>query len=227
MPIAAKQKQAGEHLSGAWTASLAVAVEILLRCPMRLSNLVELRFGHEIVHLGSGKQRHTHFLISADSSKTGEPLQWPINPELSVLIELFATEYRRVIGGAGSEYLFAGRDHAERPRAGCGLGTAITRAFREYIGIELHPHLYRALAGRLILDENPGAIEEIRQLLGHRTFTTAMEYYISAQPQRAAARHDSRISTLQRQTRMSAAVAFAEFRPFAFAGNRMKGGGHK
>lgn len=231
MPLAAAQKAAGRHLDAAWTASIAVAVEILLHCPMRLANLANLRLGHEIVCLGKGRQRYTHFLIAGHLTKNDEPLRWKINLRLSEMIDVFAREYRGAIGGAdGSDYQFAGRDHHDRPRWQSQLGTAITRAFREHVGIEMHPHLYRALAGKLILDENPGAIEEVRQLLGHRTFTTAMEYYISSQPQRAAERHDVRISGLQLRTKTLARVAFSNFRApgrTAIKGKGANGGGSR
>jgi hypothetical protein len=209
MPLAAAHMEAGRYREAAWTASLALAIEILLRCPMRLTTLTNLRLGHEIVGLGRDKQLYTHFLIGGVRTKTGEPLRCKISPELCAVIDTVVTEYRAFIGGAASEFLFASRDYDDRPRAATRLGTAMTEAFREHVGIELSPHLFRALAGKLILDENPGAIEEIRLLLGHTTFNTAMQYYISHQPQRAALRHDARMSTLQRRTRALARAAFA------------------
>lgn len=215
MPLAAALKKGREETAprprdAAWIASLAIAIEILLYCPMRLTNLTNLRLGTEIVCIGTGKQRYTHFRIEGDLTKNQEPLLWKINARLSAMIDTVVTEYRGVIGGATSDYLFAGRDHDDRSRSASGLGTAITRAFREY-GIELNPHLFRALSGKLILDENIGAIEEVRQLLGHRTFATAMEYYISADSRRAAERQNERISKKQRDTKALAKMAFSAF----------------
>jgi integrase len=54
-----------------------------------------------------------------------------------------------------------------------------------HVGIEFHPHAFRHLAGKLILDDNPGGHELARQFLGHKRIQTTVNYYTGVDTRRA------------------------------------------
>jgi integrase len=209
MKLAAALKAEGQVLQAAWLASVAVAVKIELHCPLRIHTLNELRLGKEVVKLGTSTQRYTHLLIGEDRTKTDTLVRWPMNASTSALIDDFVSHHRGALGGAASPYLFAARNHTDKPRDKSAMGTAITRAIKEHIGIIVNIHLFRAFAGVRILENNAAGIEDLRQILGHKTMVTAMQYYTSHQSQRSALRLNDRVTALVKQTRGTAAAAFS------------------
>ncbi len=78
-----------------------------------------------------------------------------------------------------------------------------------HVGIRMHTHLFRAFAGALLLEEYSATIEDLRLILGHRTLSTALAYYASRQPQRAARNLDALVTRRKAETRPLAAAAFA------------------
>jgi integrase len=46
-----------------------------------------------------------------------------------------------------------------------------------FTGLTVHPHLFRSIAGSLYLDANPGDIETLRQVLGHKSINTTARFY--------------------------------------------------
>jgi integrase len=192
----------------AWTAGVAVAVEIELYCPMRLENLATLRINHELVRLDSRSEHWTHLRIAADDVKNGVPITWPIEPESAQLIETYLRDFRPLLQHSGTDWLFPSRDKASGPRQPSGLSNAISDAIYKFIGIHMNTHLFRAFAGAQILEENPGALQDLRLVLGHKTLNTALRYYTSHSSKAAAKNFSKLISRKRNETRMVAAAAF-------------------
>ena len=57
------------------------------------------------------------------------------------------------------------------------FGRAIAENICEYLGLRINTHAFRCIAGALILEANPRAIDDVRALLGHSSFATVMRYY--------------------------------------------------
>jgi integrase len=61
------------------------------------------------------------------------------------------------------------------------------------------PHQFRHLAAKIVLDANPGAIEVVRQLLGHQNTKTTTNSYAGINTLRAGRAHADLIMGLKSQ----------------------------
>jgi hypothetical protein len=183
---------AGDHPPqphrAAWLASIAVAVEILTCCPLRLSNLVGLRIGVHLQSANGRRGRFTHLSIEPHETKNRVRIECPIERQTADLLAVYVRDFRPLLAPPGSDWVFPSREHADRPRDKAGFGTAITQAIHEHVGVRMHPHLFRSFAGALILSDNPHALDDLRAVLGHMGFETAIRHYRSASTRGAAER---------------------------------------
>ena len=101
----------------------------------------------------------------------------------------------------------------------------------EGAGIPFHPHLIRKIATKLILDDDPGAIEIARIILGHEDLRTTRGAYMQAQVRSAQTlylkameeRRMAAIRSLQHQSpRRSAPKSLRVGK-----GRRVRNGGHR
>lgn len=208
MRRAAALKSAGQAKRAAWLASVATAIEILLARPLRLENLAHLQLARHLVRAPQARAAFTDIIITEGETKNGVRIDWPIGSDVAAVIDDYVRDFRPLIATGTSTWLFPSRDHSDRPRSPGGLSKAISGTIYEAIGIRMHVHLFRAFAGALALEDNPNAIEEVRQLLGHRTMATALQYYTSLNARRAARRLDERLTRQRKITRLAAAAFF-------------------
>lgn len=179
---------------GAWLASIAVSVEILLNCPLRLSNLAALRIGVHLQDAEGRGRRWTHIVIEPHEVKNGRRISWEIGRETSDVITRYIQEFRPLIAHPGSDWLLPSRDHADRPRDKATLGTSITDIIHDHVGVRMNPHLFRAFAGAQILEETPHAIDDVREVLVHEGFETARRHYRAENAKGATRRFSGLIS---------------------------------
>jgi integrase len=172
------------HQRGAVRAQLAVAIEILLMAPVRMSNLTNLDIEKNLVRPAPGKA--LHIVIDAEHVKNREPLEYPLPPESVDLLERYIREFRPHLTSAGNTALFPGIAGGSKNQA--FFGTQISRAIRANTGLSLHPHIFRHIAAKLYLDANPGAYEVVRRVLGHRSIDTTTGFYTGLETP-AAVRH--------------------------------------
>jgi integrase len=204
------QEHPPRALDAARTAALAVAVEIELHCPIRIENLTNLRCGHDLVRLDGRARGYTHVRISADDVKNDVAIEWALDSDTRQVLGEFVNHYRPLLPNANSDWLFPSKTYDDRPRNKGSLGNAISLAIHRNVGVRMSTHQFRALAGALILGENPHAIEDLRLVLGHTTFDTSMRFYASWAPKGAVARLSKVITTERRRTRLIADAAFAK-----------------
>lgn len=85
-----------------------------------------------------------------------------LSPEAATLYRLFIGKYRTIIlrhnkCPTGTPYLFPGRGGLQRhPHT---MRTQMNRWIRKHTGLDFHPHAIRKINPKLILDEDPTAIE--------------------------------------------------------------------
>ena len=69
-------------------ATCAAALEILLICPMRISNMAGLRLDRHFRYALGGRRQLTHIVIDGAETKAGVPIDWPVPPaSLPVICE--------------------------------------------------------------------------------------------------------------------------------------------
>ena len=61
----------------------------------------------------------------------------------------------------------------------------ISARIRKETGLEAHLHLFRHLAGKLILDQDPKAHGLVQRVLGHKHISTTMGFYTGLETARA------------------------------------------
>ncbi len=181
---------------GAVRAQMAVAIEILLMAPVRMSNLIKLDIEQNLVRLGQG--RALHIVIGAEEVKNREPLEYPLPPESVDLLERYIREFRPHLTSAGNTALFPGIDGGSKNQA--FFGTQISRTILANTGLYLHPHLFRHLGAQLFLDANPGAYEVVRRVLGHRSIDTTTGFYTGLETPAAVRHFDKTILHLRRES---------------------------
>jgi integrase len=210
---AAALKDLGQLNEAAWLAGVAVAIAIELRCPMRIKNLSALELGRQLLRLDSRGKSWTHIIVEAEDVKNDEPIRWRLSRSVADLIDVYVDQYRIHLTHHSTPFLFPNRDHADRPRVSATLGRAMTDAIFRLVGIKLTPHDFRAFAGWQILKKDPGALDDLRVILGHRTLATTLAYYTSSQPARAADRYNALIDQKQADTASRADILFRQSAP--------------
>ncbi|MGH6793192.1 MAG: tyrosine-type recombinase/integrase [Methyloceanibacter sp.] len=170
-------------------AQAALAVEILLYMALRIQNLAALEFDrHLFLHAGPGAVSTLD--IPAEEVKNKRPIEFDIPPHIVRKL----LDYRDVIApkiiGRKSERLFVNPDGT--PKLAQTLSKLIQRTVRRYAGIDLSPHQLRHLAAKIVLDDQPGAFELVKQLLGHENLKTTVNAYTGIDERRAG-RHHSRL----------------------------------
>ncbi len=190
-------------------AMYAVAMEILLVCPMRRKNLAELRVDRHLYRPDPRLRALTHLLISADEVKNNTPIEWELPKESARLIEHFLTRHRPHLVEPGNPYLFGtGTTIRSAQHLGEWLAGKVTQA----IGVEFNVHLARHFSAWNFLRMNPGQYEIVRQVLGHASIDMTIRYYVGLEADSAAKHFDATVLRDRHALRHMAQQAYRERR---------------
>jgi integrase len=174
----------------------AVSVELLLMCPMRVSNLASLDLKTHIRRSHTGRMITTHIYIPANETKNEADIHFELPNSTAQMLEEYIEQFRPDLpGAANSSLLFPGRNGG-RKRSG-QFWLMITTAGRQYIGVEINPHLFRHLAAKLYLDEHPGGYEVVRRTLAHNSMDTTSKFYAGQETGRSIRHYDQTILKLR------------------------------
>ena len=165
---------------------MAVAVEILTMCPLRIGNLVGLRLGETLFWTRPGRKGRLLLSIPPEKTKNREPIEFELPEESAQLIERYLDSYLPLLCDNSDEWIFPGRDGG--PKRPGSLGPQLKRIIYKHTGLEVNAHLMRHIGAKLFLDRNRGSYEVMRRVLVHRTIDTATESYTGFET-RSAARH--------------------------------------
>lgn len=165
---------------------VALAVEMLIVAPVRIRNLGGIHLDRHLIRVGDGRSARWHLHFPADEVKNDVEIELPLPAETGKLLHHYLTEVRPTLVRAPNRWLFpgAGTNHKKSNL----LGVQIADLVSEIVGVRVTPHQFRHLAGYLYLQQNPGAIEVVRRLLGHKSIQTTLAFYAGME-QAAAARH--------------------------------------
>ena len=183
-------------------AQTAVAIEILLMAPIRISNLTGLRLGQHVL-LNPADDQQVTLVVSEEETKNGVSLEFPLPPESGRLIRCYIERFLPRLGPHGTDYLFPGR--AKGAKQTQALSRQVTHAIRRATGHTVNPHLMRHLGAKLYLDANPGGYEAMRRVLAHKSIDTTTNFYVGFETAAAAKHFDD--SLLRRRRRAEQAIA--------------------
>lgn len=187
----------------------AVALEILLICPLRQRSLRELRLDRNLQRLDPRTGALTRLVLYPDNMKAQNSLDWPVPPRSAALIDEYLQKFRPAIAAPGNPWLFPGEDGI-RSRSHNGLSAALVKIIAEYCGVRTNLHLLRHLAAWRYLKTHPGRYEDVRRLLGHRDVKTTHAFYVEFETEAAAVRFDGIVLKEKTATRAIAAAAWGK-----------------
>jgi integrase len=157
------------------SASLAVAVRILLVAPIRVGNLASIRIGENLIRpVGP---HGPYWIVFPDYDvKNRIPLEFELDGQTSALLDRYLSEFRpSLFRGMHSAWLFPGElgEH----KGAKTLSDQITERVVDDTGLRLTAHQFRHAAVAILLKHRPGEYELVRRLLGHRSIKTTINFY--------------------------------------------------
>ena len=167
-------------------AQAALAIAILTYMPIRLQNLLTLEFERHLF-IRTGRGAKSTLELSSAEVKNDIDLAFEIPPQIvKMLVEYRDRVMPKIIGGIPTR-LFVNVDGTSKEEK--GLGVLITKYARRRAGITLTPHQTRHLSAKVLLDDQPGGFEIVRQLLGHRNLHHTVSSYAGIDSRRAGQHH--------------------------------------
>jgi integrase len=151
----------------------AVAIAILLVCPVRVKNLAGIHLEQHIQRPGDGR---AYLVLTEGDLKNGRPLEFELPKELIHMIDLHLTTRCPLMCPAGTPWLFPKRNGTASIQPG-ELSARIKKRVRKVAGLEVNAHLFRHFAVMNWLDANPGGYEVARRLLGHSEVSQTINMY--------------------------------------------------
>jgi integrase len=79
----------------------------------------------------------------------------------------------------------------------------MVKAVRRHLGVKMTSHQFRHVVAKILLDDNPGAYELVRQLMGHKNLKTTTTFYTGLDTKRAGRAHAELVMKL-RESRLGA-----------------------
>jgi integrase len=182
--VEAKEASYAAPTKAAVRAQMAVAIGILNIAPIRRGNLGTIRIGENLIRTG-GPQTPYRLVFPDYDVKNRVKLDFPLDPELTALIDDYLFNYRpALVGRADNIWLFpgAGANHKLLKILSDQIASVIEKA----IGLRLTTHQFRHLSAAIILKHQPGNYELVRLLLGHRTVQVTIRNYIGLESTHAS-----------------------------------------
>lgn len=176
-------------------AQMSVAIAIELTCPVRIKNLTSIRLGQHLSWTGAGRHRIAYVTFAPDEVKNKAGMTFELSAAAAGLIDTYVRRFRPLLCEPCCPWLFPGR--AGQPKLPSNFGEQLKNTIRYWSGLDLNPHLFRHLAAKLFLDRHPGEYESVRQMLGHKSIQTTVDFYCGFEAEGAIKRFDQVISGLR------------------------------
>ena len=167
----------------------AVAIELLIMAPIRIKNLTELDIERHIVQTRRGSHAVVHLVIPGEEVKNGVPFEVALPKASGELLTIYLRDYRPRISSAPSPWLFP--NSAGQKRNAVGFGRHISDLIERHTGLKMHPHLFRHLSAKFVLEAHPEGIEICRLVLGHKSTRTTLRAYSEGKTASAHKRFES------------------------------------
>ena len=159
----------------------ALAIGILLTCPIRVGNLAGLHLDRHLQRPGDGR---IFVVLVEEEVKNERPIEFELPPELRRMLDRHLARRSPLMCPPGTPWLFPRRDGAG-PIEGNPLSSRVRKRIAREIGIEMNAHLFRHLAAMIWLDAFPGGYEGARRLLGHSDVSHTINMYTGLEAKKA------------------------------------------
>ena len=130
-----------------------------------------------------------YLIFPAHEVKNAHDLEYPLSPRTLGLLDLYLKTYRPLLlKGEQSSKLFV--SWSGRQKTPAELAAQIPKFIRTRLGLDVNLHLFRHLAGYVFLTAHPGEYETVRQLLGHKSLKTTIDFYTGLEHAQSFRRYD-------------------------------------
>jgi len=175
---------------------IALAIELLLCCPIRSHNLIALRLDRHVLRPG-GDGGRVFICLEPDEVKNEERLDFELPDHLARLLDTYLDHFRPMLADAKCPFLFVNLHGAQKDQR--TLAQQVKETINKRTGVVLTVHQFRHLAAKLHLEDNPGGFESLRQLLGHTSTKITVNAYAGLDTRTAAKLHDALIARRRRE----------------------------
>src|SRR6202165_5097417 len=171
----ARADQAHAPVKAAVTAQLAVAIAILSFAPVRLTNLVSIELGKNLIKPG-GPDSPFWLIFPHYDVKNRVDLNFEFGEGLTLLIDKYIHECRpTLVRGSNAAWLFPGV--AGKPKTANMFSTQIKERIQKATGVRMTVHQFRHACAAIYLKRHPGDYETVKRLLGHLNIQTTINFY--------------------------------------------------
>lgn len=197
--LIAKARRKPSGYSTALDMQTAIAIGILLVAPIRIGNLATLDRDRHFQRSLTAYKAQMHLVLPKNEVKNKIDLEYPVPEPLMHAIEDYMQNWQPLLTANFSNgLLFPGRQG--QPKTTNKVAERIVRTIDRELGLKMNPHLFRHLAALIFLKRYPGHYESVRQLLGHRSIQTTINFYASFETNEAMRRYDDIVIDLQSET---------------------------
>jgi integrase len=155
-------------------ALVAVAITILLACPMRAKNLASLDIQKHLIAHKKGKKIFYGIHVPKTEVKNRQDIDADFSEPMTILIRDYLAYHHPVL--AAETTAFFPRPDG-RPRDPGKLGELVEERIHKWLGLNVNMHFFRHLAAMQYLEAFPGQYESVRRFLGHAKIDTTTGYY--------------------------------------------------
>jgi integrase len=167
-------------------AQAALAVAIPSYIPIRLQNLANLTFEKHLF-MREGRGATSSLELPAAEVKNGRDLAFDIHPDVARMLIEYRNRIAPTVIGRRPDKLFVKPDGT--PKNQWSVAWLIRTYLKKRAGIVFSSHKFRHLSAKLVLDDQPGGFETVRQLLGHASLRTTVGAYAGIDSRRAGRHH--------------------------------------
>jgi len=171
---AKSQKPGPKPRSASLLMQTAIALEILLYCPMRIGNLARLDLERHFRWITEKRQPRLIINIPADEVKNNTPLRYELCGQSVTLMRDYLDRARPLLLGAPSTAVFPRQNG--RSRNPNDLSQQISRHSFDSSGLIINAHMFRSLASKIHNLVNAGDAATISYVLGDHIGTVMKSY---------------------------------------------------
>lgn len=171
--LRARADALGPTYRAALLSEVALALDIVMVCPIRRKNLAGLHRERNLRRFGDGRV----FLVFEPGEVKNERLiEFELPARILAMIDRHVALRAPLLCPHGTPWLFPRRDGLMAMDRS-GFGGKISEIVRKEVGAEMNLHLFRHLAAKFWLDRHPGNYEALRRLLGHAELSSTLNAY--------------------------------------------------
>jgi integrase len=192
--LAEARKHQKPTLKDALLVQTALCVELLLMTQLRIANLAGLDIDRHII-FSRRRGGPVHIAIPKEEVKNEMEIEGELPASAVHLLDVYLKIYRPLLLRVPSRWLFPGEgaDHKYTN----GLSVQIKTTIASKTGLQVNPHLFRHIGGKLYLDHNPGAYGVIRLVHRHKTVETTIRHYCGTETAAAMRQFDAQVLKLR------------------------------